>query len=190
MNHQYSIIASLRLTIPAVVWLIILTGLAGCTAIPVISQTGAPEYAATSRAEQFASRGQHREAADAYLELANLTADYAERQSYLILMAHERLLAGFPEIAKNILNRLGEPIAESNLLLRSRVMAEIYIATDEPKRALETLARAPASQDQEMMLEILRLQGNALFRTGQPVAATEILIERETWLEDSNDILT
>ena len=190
MNHQYSIIASLRLTIPAVVWLIILTGLAGCTAIPVISQTGAPEYAATSRAEQFASRGQHREAADAYLELANLTADYAERQSYLILMAHERLLAGFPEIAKNILNRLGEPIAESSLLLRSRVMAEIYIATDEPKRALETLARAPASQDQEMMLEILRLQGNALFRTGQPVAATEILIERETWLEDSNDILT
>lgn len=190
MNHQYSISASLRRTIPAVVWLIILTGLAGCTAIPLSSQTGSPEYAAANRAEQFASLGQHREAADAYLELANLTADYAERQSYLILMAHERLLAGFPEVAKTILSRLGDPIDESNLLLWSRVIAEVYIATDEPKRALEILARAPASQDQKMVLEILRLKGNALFRTGQPVAATNILIERETWLEDSNDILT
>jgi len=173
----------------AFAWLIIVTGLAGCATVPLTPQTGSAEYVAANRAEELASQGRHQAAADAYLELANRAAGYAERQRYLLLMAHERLLAGFPEVAKTILSRIGDPIDESNLLLWTRVAAEIDIATDEPERALAILNRAPTTQDQQIALEILRLKGNALFRTGQPVAATTILIERETWLEDGDDIL-
>ena len=144
----------------------------------------------TNRAEELASEGRHQAAADAYLELANAAGDYALRQRYLILMAHERLQAGFPEVAKTILNRLGDPVDESNLLLWTRVSAEISIATDEPEQALAILNRAPEAPDPQANLEILRLKGNALFRTGQPVAATNTLIERETWLDDNDDILT
>jgi len=178
-----------RCTTRVFAWLIILTGLAGCATVPMAPQSGSAQYAAANQAEELASQGQHRAAADAYLELANKTADYTERQRYLILMAHERLLAGFPEVAKTILSRLGDPIEEPNQLLWIWVTAEIDIATDEPERALAILNRAPATQDRDTSLEILRLKGNALFRTGQPVAATNTLIERETWLEDNTDIL-
>ena len=119
-----------------------------------------------------------------------MTADYADHQRYLILMAHERFLAGFPEVAKTILSRLGDPIDAANQLLWIQVTAETDIATGEPERALAVLNRAPATQDRQMALEILRLRAKALFRIGQPVAATTILIERETWLESRDAILT
>ena len=205
MNRQHSIIPRLRRTLPArepeagtrarrttrvLAWVIILTGLTGCATSPLTSWPDSPDDVATNRAEELAAGGRHQAAADAYLELANATGDYALRQRYLILMAHERLQAGFPEVAKTILNRLGDPIDESNLLLWTQVSAEISIATDEPEQALAVLNRAPEAPDPQSNLEILRLKGNALFRTGQPVAATNTLIERETWLDDNDDILT
>ncbi len=155
--------------------------------MPLTPQVGGTESAG-NRAEELASQGMHQAAADAYLELANTAGNVTDRQHYLLRMAHERLLAGFPEVAKNILNRLGKRINEAHLLLWTQVTAEIDIATGEPERALDILNRAPATQDQKIAMEILRLKGNALFRTGQPVAATNILIERETWLENSDDI--
>ena len=169
-------------------WLIILAGLTGCATSPLTSWTNPPENTAT-HAEELSSQGQHQAAADAYLELARTTTDHTEHQRYLILIARERLLAGFPEVAETILSRLGEPIDDSNVLLWTLVTAETDIATGEPERALAILNRAPDTQDQQMMLEVLRLQGNAFFRIGQPVAATTILIERETWLEDRDAIL-
>lgn len=202
MNRSFSIISSLRLaklrreidvarnrSSRALAALIILTGLTACETTPFISDPGEPEYVAANRAEELSSAGRHQAAADAYLELAKKTSDRAERQRYLILMARERRLAGFPEVAKTILNRLGDPIDDSNLLLWTRVAAEVEIATDDPERALAILNRAPATRDRRAALEILRLKGSALFRTGQPVTATNILIERETWLENRDDIL-
>ena len=203
MSHHTLIIANLRRKNPsrkfatqtracrlahASAWLIILAGLTGCATSPLTSWTDPPEYAA-NHAEELSSQGQHQAAADAYLELARATTDHTEHQRYLILIARERLLAGFPEVAGTILSRLGEPIDDDNLPLWTLVTAETDIATGEPERALAILNRAPDTQDQQMMLEILRLRGNALFRIGQPVAATTILIERETWLEDRNAIL-
>lgn len=203
MNYHYLIIASLRRTNPgreikaaalkraminALASVIILTGIAGCETVPLIPRTDSPEYIA-SRAEELAAQGRHQAAADAYLELARKTTDFTSNQRYLILMARERLRAGFPEVAETILNRLSDPLKESNRLLWIRVTAEIKIATGEPEQALAVLDSAPATQDQRSALEIMRLKGNALFRTNQPVAATNILIERETWLENSDDIL-
>jgi len=204
VNRQYSIIPSLRRTRPArksesdtrtrratraLAGLIILTGLTGCATGSLTSWQDSAGDTATNQAEELASEGRHQAAADAYLELANATGDYALRQRYLILMAHERLQAGFPEVAKTILNRLGDPIEESNLLLWTQVSAEISIATGEPEQALAILNRAPEAPNPQANLEILRLKGNALFRTGQPVSATNTLIERETWLDENDDIL-
>lgn len=196
MSRHYSIIASLRRTVPTrsiragtIAWLIIMTGLAGCATIQRAPLDGSQEYAAANRAEELAAQGRHLAAADAYLKLANQTTSHPERQRYLILMAHERLLAGFPEVAKTILSRLGDPVDETNLGLWTRVTAEVDIASGEPERALDVLNRAPTAPDRQTNLEFLRLKGNALFRTGHPVAATNTLIERETWLENRDEIL-
>jgi outer membrane PBP1 activator LpoA protein len=173
----------------ALAWLIILTGLTGCATDSLTSWPDPAAESTINRAEELAAEGRHQAAADAYLALAYAAGDRALRQRYLILMAHERLQAGFPEVAKTILNRLGDPIDASNLLLWTQVSAEISIATDEPEQALAILNRAPEAPDPQSNLEILRLKGNALFRTGQPTAATKMLIEREIWLDDSDGIL-
>ncbi len=167
-------------------WMIILTGLASCTTIPL---TGSADDTAANRAEALASQGQHQAAADAYLQLARNTSIYAENQRYVILMARERLRAGFPEDAKTILSRLADPVDAANRHLWITVTAEVEIAIGEPERAIAVLNRAAPTQDQQIALELMRLKGNALFRIGQPVAATNILIERETWLDNSDDIL-
>jgi len=169
--------------------LLVAITLIGCTPTPLTAPATPPDAVAAKRAETLSARGLHQEAADAYLQLARGAERPADRQRFLILMARERLLAGFPEVAGTILNRLGDPIDSANLLLWTTVRAGIDIAMDDPDQALTALERAPPATDPALALEILRLQGNALFRTGRPVAATNVLIERETWLEDRDAIL-
>lgn len=166
--------------------LIVLSVVNGCAST---TNWDSQEIADTGRAEELAAQGKHQAAADAYFELANQSADFAQRQRFLILMAHERYLAGFPEVAQTILDRLGDPVDQNNLLLWSLVSAEISIATGDPEQALAVLQRAPDATELPDALELLRLKGNALFRTGQPVAATNVLVERETWLDNQQDIL-
>jgi len=178
-----------RRTLRALAVLIILTALTGCETTPFTTPSGTTQYVAANRAEELAFQGRHQAAADAYLQLARGASDRTQHQRYLILMARQRWLAGFPEVAGTILSRLGEPIEASNLLLWTVVTAEVDIAIGEPEQALTVLNRAPTADDPQMALEIMRLKGNVLFRTGDPVAATNVLIERETWLEDSGNIL-
>jgi len=128
-------------------------------------------------AKALAAKGQHDEAADAYLRLATQGSSVS-RQAYLILGALERQRAGRTEAAKTILDRLPDPVAEANLLLWSQVSAEVALAMNEPARALADLDRAPRITEQQAAANVLRLRGEALFRVGQPVAGTADLVER------------
>jgi outer membrane PBP1 activator LpoA protein len=137
----------------------------------------------TTGAQSLSNQGLHQAAAEAYMQLAQ-AADYANRQYYLILVTRERFLAGNPEVAQTILDRLGEPIEEANLLLWAQVSSEVSIAMGDPEQALVNLRRAPATSDTEAAVNLQRIRSNALFRLGQPVAATRVLITREVWLSD------
>jgi outer membrane PBP1 activator LpoA protein len=137
----------------------------------------------TSGAQSLSEQGRHQAAAEAYMQLAQ-EAGYEDRQYYLILVARERYLAGNPEVAATILDRLGEPIEDSNLLLWAQIAAEVEIASGDPEQALKNLERAPPTSDTEVAINLQLIRSNALFRLGQPVAATRVLIARELWLSN------
>jgi len=143
--------------------------------------------AAGRNAAEMSDRGQHQAAADAYMQLAQ-RAGGVERQYYLILVANERRLAGYPEVAQTILDRLGTPIDDANLLLWVQVAAEVAISIGDPERALASLNQVPPTTDPAAAANILLIKSNALFRAGRPVEATKSLIEREVWLEDPASI--
>jgi outer membrane PBP1 activator LpoA protein len=143
---------------------------------------------AGKNAAEMSDQGRHQDSADAYMQLAQ-RAGGIERQLYLILVANERRLAGYPEVAQTILDRLGTPIAEANLLLWVQVAAEVAIAVGDPDKALVRLNQVPPTADASAAANILLIKSNALFRVGRPVDATKALIEREIWLEDRASII-
>ena len=144
--------------------------------------------AAGRNAAEMSDQGQHQDSADAYMQLAQ-RAGGVERQYYLILVANERRLAGYPEVAQTILDRLGTPIDEANLLLWVQVAAEVAIAVGNPEKALARLNQVPPTTDTAAAANILLIKSKALFRVGRPVDATKALIEREIWLEDRASII-
>ena len=162
--------------------------LAGCQPVQYPDYERERVQAAGKDAADMSERGQHQAAADAYLQLAQ-RAEGIERQYYLILVANERRLAGYPEVARTILDRLGTPVDGSNLLLWAQVTAEVAIATGDPEQALASLNQVPPTADASAAANLLLIRSNALFRLGQPVEATKALIDREVWLEDPADIV-
>jgi len=168
----------------------LLTGLTACQPPQMVMEDQLQGSSTANRAAQLAGQGDHQAAADAYFDLARTTADPTLQQRYLIQASNERLLAGFPEIAKNILDRVRKPINESNALLWTLVAAEVETANGFPEQALNILSGAPPTDNQRAMLKILKLRANALFRLGDPLTATSVMIERETWLENRTDILS
>jgi len=161
--------------------------LAACETVPPVDTDSAPATPIRT-AESLAQQGRHEAAADLYQQMAQ-QAEGTERQRYLILTARERHLAGTPEVARAILDRLGQAIDESNRLLWAQVSAEVAISMGNPARALANLDSAPTANDAADATNVLLIRSHALFRLGQPVAATAALLEREVWLDDSAAIL-
>jgi outer membrane PBP1 activator LpoA protein len=158
--------------------------LVACTTIdPGDSEPAGP----VATAESLSRQGRHEAAADLYQQLALQTGG-SERQRYLMLTARQRLLAGTPEVARKIVLRLDQPVAESNRLLWAQVSAEVAIAMGNPASALTALDDAPAVETAADATNILLIRSQALFRLGQPVAATMALLEREIWLDGRTDI--
>jgi len=162
--------------------------LAGCQPVQYPDYGRERVTTAGRGAAEMSEKGQHQAAADAYLQLAQ-RAGGVERQYYLILVANERRLGGYPEVARTILGRLGTPIDDSNLLLWAQVTAEVAIAIGDPEQALASLNQVPPTTDASVAANILLIRSNALFRLGRPVEATKALIEREIWLEDPAEIV-
>jgi len=167
--------------------LLMLAAIAGCQPVQYPDYERERVSAAGRNAAEMSNQGQHQAAADAYMQLAQ-RAGGVERQRYLILVANERRLAGYPEIAQTILDRLGRPIDDANLLLWAQVAAEVAIAIGDPERALASLNQVPSTTDSSTAANILLIRSNALFRVGRPVEGTKALIEREIWLEDQANI--
>lgn len=160
--------------------------LTACTTAPPtqpVDRTPTP----VETAESLSRQGRHEAAADLYQRMAQ-RADTVTRQRYLILTARERNLAGTPEVARTILDRLSQPIDDSNRLLWAQVSAEVAIAMGNPARALANLDSAPTPEVAADATNVLLIRADALFRLGQPVAATAALLEREIWLDSQAEL--
>ncbi|MFQ5624917.1 MAG: penicillin-binding protein activator, partial [Paracoccaceae bacterium] len=166
--------------------IVLLLVLAGCGTLPPRGPGGEPATPVET-AESLSMQGRHEASADLYQQMAR-QAGAVPRQRYLILTARERHLAGTPEVARTILNRLSLPIDASNRLLWAQVSAEVAISMGNPARALANLDSAPPAETAADATNILLIRGHALFRLGQPVAATAALLEREVWLEKKSAI--
>ncbi|MDJ0929280.1 MAG: penicillin-binding protein activator [Gammaproteobacteria bacterium] len=143
--------------------------------------------AADARATALADQGRYDDAAEAYLQLAGSAAGPA-RERYLIQAARQRRLAGKLGGAQAILDSLSDPVDDSNLLGWAQVAGDLAVARGQPRRALEIVARAPATSKPGAAAELERIRGEALFRLGDPVAATRAFQEREIWLRDPAEI--
>lgn len=174
--------------IAAAAAIMLMLALASCGTVPP-TDTGTQPDQPVITAESLSAQGRHVAAAELYQQMAQ-QAGSVLRQRYLILTAHERLLAGTPDVARTILNGLSQPIDESNRLLWAQVSAEVSISMGNPARALANLDAAPQPESAADATNILLIRSRALFRLGQPVAATAALLEREVWLNERAAILT
>jgi outer membrane PBP1 activator LpoA protein len=139
------------------------------------------------QAETLADQGRHDAAARIYLELAE-QGSIPQRQKYYLLAANEQRLAGSPQTARTVLERLPSPIAESNQLLWAQVAGAVALDLEEPQTALDAVNSAAAVAEGQAAANLLTIKAEALFRLGRPIDATGALMDREVWLENSQAI--
>lgn len=142
--------------------------------------------AAEAQAARLGDEGEHAAAARAWLSLAQ--AAPAQRQRYQILAARELLRDGDAAGARQLVGQTPMPIQPDNTQLWAEVAGSVLLASGEPERALRELERSPTAPSPGANARLLELRAEALFRLGRPAEATDLLLEREAWLEDGDAI--
>ncbi len=137
-------------------------------------------------AEELSQRGDHAGAARQYLEIAN-NSKGESRNRYLILAAREGYQSNDISGAERILAQVGQSVTEINLGLWATVSAEVKLAADQPRQALNVLSRIPAGDPDAGSARVLLLQAQALFALGQAEAGVSTLMQRDTVLRSAKD---
>lgn len=144
---------------------------------PLESLRAPPGAAAEERAARLAQRGEHAAAARGFEEAA--AAAPAERANALWLRAAGSwLAAGQPDAADRAIARLLPPLGAADARERARLGAELAIARNQPRQALELLDGAGSPQDAASLATRARAQ----FALGQLGAAISTLGSRERLL--------
>ncbi len=143
---------------------------------------------AESRAERLAQAGEFQEAASLYIGLA-AEASGSERDRLTLLAVDNWLDAGDEVRAQNAFRGVAQPPG-GELLLRwnsTRAAMLLYDGEAAPARdLLESLSRQSLPRDVRLRVEALR--ADAWFQLQDPTRAIELLMQRETWLEDRQSI--
>jgi outer membrane PBP1 activator LpoA protein len=143
---------------------------------------------AEARAARLAQAGDYQEAAGAYIGLA-AAASGSERDRLTLLAVDNWLDAGDEVRAQNAFRGVTQP-AGGELLLRwnsTRAAMLLYEGEAAPARdLLESLSRQSLPPDVRLRVEALR--ADAWFQLQDPTRAIELLMQREGWLQDRQDI--
>jgi len=141
-----------------------------------------------ARAEQQSRSGRYADAAGTYIAMAANAG--GEEQTRLTLLAVEQwLFAGEARRARDALRTVPIPSDGELLWLWSADAAALQLWEGEPDAALsllEPLSRIPLPQDHRARIEALR--ADAYFQKREPARATELYLQRETWLDGERDI--
>jgi len=178
MNKRLSAVirSSLLLVLVAI-------GAAGC-----VTGSG-PVTTPEQRAEQLAQRGNHGDAASAYIGLAT-SASGSERDRLTLLAIEQWLEAGDGRRARNALRRMPAPPSGELLWLWSSNAAALALfegRPDDAQRILEPLSRQALPMAYRLRVEALL--ADTWFQLGDPIRALSLYRQRETWLDTSRDVM-
>ena len=143
---------------------------------------------AESRAQRLALNGDHAEAASVYIGLATDAAG-TDIDRLTMLAIEQWIEAGDVRRAENAHARLSRPASGQLYWLWAGNAAalELYRGdADAALNLLEPLSRAPLTQDRRVRIEVLR--ADAWFQKGDPARAVELMMQREQWLSDRDEI--
>jgi outer membrane PBP1 activator LpoA protein len=149
---------------------------------------GAFGGSAETRAERLATNGEHEEAAAMYIDLAS-TASGTERDRLTLLAVEQWLDAGDAMRARNAFRSVPKPTTGELAWLWHANSAAIllYQGDAEPARdILESLSRESLSPGMRLRVEALR--ADAWFQLGDPTRAVQLMLQRESWLDDRQDV--
>jgi outer membrane PBP1 activator LpoA protein len=140
------------------------------------------------RALEAESESRHSEAADLYAQLAR-TAQGDERINYLIRSAEQLLTAGQPAAAQQRLATAASPSDPGVQARLTVTQGHIDLVNGAPQRALDRIDGLGAAIPTSLIGSALRVRGGALFQLDRPTEAVTTLVERETWLTRSEQVL-
>ncbi|MGH8495339.1 MAG: penicillin-binding protein activator [Gammaproteobacteria bacterium] len=149
-------------------------------------ETQAERNAALADARMEA--GEFAAAAELYERLAE-GAPAAERNRYRLAAADAWWEAGEVERTRTNLTALEGELTAEELQIQAPLAARVDLARGHPERALQRLAQLPRKLPQELLVDVLEIEGTAHFRAGQTLRGIEVLVEREAWLESRDDVL-
>ena len=164
--------------------LVLLATMAACQA-PVRWADSGDRVAA---AEQATERGQYREAAQIYLELADQdsgsTADH-----WRLLAARQWLNAQDLAAAAKALDSVSGPMDRDNLALWSLLGAQLLLYQDKAGEALQRLEESPPPTS-ATAAEFYALKGDILLRLNRIDQAILAFNDEQNWLNNAADILS
>ena len=158
--------------------------LGACAAGPIGTFPGSGER----RAERFADEGRHHDAAGQYIYLAtNAVGD--ERDRFTLLAVEQWLDGGDIARARNAQATVQQPSVPGLRSLWDTNSAAMSLYQGEPDAALavlEPMSRSALSLRDRLRVEALR--ADAWIQKGDPARSIELMTQRESWLEDRDDI--
>ncbi len=163
-----------------VILLLALVPLGGCETTGLGGLSGSQE----DRALRLAERGEHAEAASAYIYLASETVGL-ERDRLTLLAIEQWLDAGDVDRARYAFNNLQRPGAGPLLAIWSTNSAALSLYAGEADQALdilEPMSRQPLSDRDRLRVEALR--ADAWIQKQDPERAVQLMMQREAWLSD------
>ncbi len=143
---------------------------------------------AESRAQRLALNGEYEEAASVYIGLA-AEASGSERDRLTLLAADNWLDAGDAVRAQNAFRGVAQPQGGELLWHWDSTRAALLLYDGDAERArdmLESLSRQSLPPDLRLRVEALR--ADAWFQLQEPTRAIELLMQRESWLDDRRSI--
>lgn len=167
-----------------VLLLLALVTLGGCETTGFGAITGTGE----DRADRLAEKGQHAEAASAYIALAS-DAIGAERDRLTLLAVEQWLDANDVARAKNAFSSVPKPTTAALLPIWSTNSAALSLyagAADDALQLLEPLSRESLTTRDRVRLEALR--ADAWIQKQDPARAVQLMTQREYWIRDRRGI--
>lgn len=149
---------------------------------------GAFGGSAETRAERLAANGEYQEAAAIYIDLA-ANATGSERDRFTLLAVGQWLDAGDAMRARNAFRGVAKPAAGELAWLWQSNSAAILLYQGDAEQArdiLESLSRESLSPAMRLRVEALR--ADAWFQMGDPTRAVQLMLQRESWLDDRPSI--
>lgn len=149
---------------------------------------GAFGGSAESRAERLAQNGEFQEAASAYIGLA-AGASGSERDRLTLLAVDNWLDAGDPVRARNAFGGVAQPQGGELLWRWNSTRAAMLLYDGEAQPASELLeSLSHQSLPPALRLRVEALRADAWFQLREPTRAIELLLQRESWLDDRESI--